>query len=879
MIITGFLQVKDELITGHLQRFFDWNGGLFDHIVALDDSSSDGSTDFLRTKVDLLIENEFCGFKSELSNKKILLQRAKELFPDTDWFLWLDADEVLFATREELEDLVNRAVSDGSDSISLRLTNLWKSEHWFRLDSSFDALSNIRLWQNLKDLRFQSEPGLHKPLHPMGIRKTLNYEDLHIAHFGFASSELIARKFASYRSLGQQGNNLWRLIDETKMELAPVADRLKVFGSRALAYFKSGVGEIQLPKQSTLYEYLLIANSLETNNAKPPFITIVSLIYSGVDWLEFQYGELLKLKREFGPGEVEILFVANDPTDDVAKFLVENCIPHVHAPGKSQTNEWYINSVYRAYNYGAKSAAGKYLLFVNSDMAYAPGFLHAMAINAHEDKYLVGKLVESGRLLPAAIAIKRNFGKTLKTFRRKSFYKFAEKIAEETQDQGGLFMPCLVSRERFLTLGGYPEGNIREESQESYIHSGAYATAKQGEPLITGDKAFVDRFIAAGGVQTTSNLAIAYHFQEGEKSSSTSSMSNKVPSGIAIANDQLIGINGEDTLWNYLIEDLDAAGFKLTQVSLGVNQRVPYRISRSALWKQPTARLLFRNATFLRTLRGPWRQLVLLQDRIQNLKLVKLQSKAVNGAGAKVTNSPEMLTLHTKNPAQHAYLQPLPVHTEWEGRKKAPRQRSKISAVFVGAFNETKGWSSVKAIIESNSSVEFVCVSKYPDDKPQFSGADTPKNVSVLRCLSNSELISVIDDADIFIVGSPFETQCLAAIEAATRNLAICMVDTGLFSQLPEVFKKRIGEFNPNLQEGFQDLFKRMQEDPNSLDPARAVEDAGLSATKLRIDWINIFKAEMEESFLPKVRKSPYQFLKSKIPLSVKAKLRNLIGK
>ena len=879
MIITGFLQVKDELITGHLQRFFDWNEGLFDHIVALDDSSSDGSTDFLRSKVDLLIENEFCSFKSELSNKKNLLQRAKELFPDTDWFLWLDADEVLFATREELEELVNRAVSEGSDSVSLRLTNLWKSDHAFRLDSSFDKLSKIILWQNLEDLRFQAEPGLHKTLHPMGIRKTFYYEDLHITHFGFASSELIARKFASYRSLGQQGDNLWRLIDETKMELAPVADRLKVFGSRALAYFKSDVGEFRLPTQSTLYEYLLLADSLGSGETKPPFITIVSLIYSGIDWLEFQYGELLKLKREFGPGEVEILFVANDPTDEVAKFLVENCIPHIHAPGKSYSDEWYINSVYRAYNHGAKSASGKYLLFVNSDMAYAPGFLHAMATKAHDNVYLVGKLVESGRLLPAAIAIKKNFGKTLKTFRRKSFYRFAEKIAKETQDEGGLFMPCLVSRERFLALGGYPEGNIRKESHGAYLHSGVYSAARQREPLVTGDRAFVDRFIVAGGVQTTSNLAIVYHFQEGEKSTAFSPASKRIPSGIAIANDQLIGINGEETLWNYLIEDLELAGFKLTQVTLGVNQRVPYRISRSVLWNKPTSRLLFRNATFLRTLRGPWRQLVLLQDRVENLKLVKMQSKAVNSAGAKITNSPEMLSLHKKNPTQHAYLQPLPVHPEWERREKAPRQSSKISVVYVGAFNETKGWSSVKTIIESNSSVEFTCVSKYPDDKPRFSNEVTPKNVSVLRCLSTTELVTIIDDADIFIVGSPFETQCLAAIEAATRNLAICMVDTGLISQLPEVFRRRIGEFNPNLREGFQDLLKRIQEDPSSLDPARAVRDAGLSATKLRTDWIKIFKAEMEESFLPRVRKSPYQFLKGKVPVVIKAKLRDLIGK
>jgi hypothetical protein len=413
---------------------------------------------------------------------------------------------------------------------------------------------------------------------------------------------------------------------------------------------------------------------------------------------------------------------------------------------------------------------------------------------------------------------------------------------------------------------------------DSYIQNGKYQTAIPGDRLVTGDKAFVTRFLASGGKQTTSNRAVVYHFQEGEKSNARPSRISKISSGIAIANDQLIGVNGEETLWNYLIDDLREVGFKVCPIPLGVNQTIPYRLSRPILWKKPTARLLFRNATFLRALRGPWRQIVLLQDQIENKRLLRNQSEAVNGAHVKITNSPELLLSHNSNPQQHTYLQPLPVNTDWEKVESNSQGDSNISAIFVGAFNETKGWSSVKKIIENNQNVSFTCVSKYPDDLPFFDNGRTPSNVTILRCLSTSQLIDQVDTADIFIVGSPFETQCLAAMEAATRNIPVCMTRTGIFSQLSQEIRSLIGEFDEDLAVSFESLIRRLRKDPNSLQPAQGMCDAGLSVAQIRSAWVQIFKDEMEQSFLFKVRKSPYEYLKSLFPISFKRKLRQLLS-
>ena len=700
---------------------------------------------------------------------------------------------------------------------------------------------------------------------------------MHVTHFGFASPELIARKFKTYRGVGQQGKNLWRLVNESNMVLRPIQDRFEIMGSRSREYFSTFPSNHEAVNSSSLYEYLLASKNLAIPRKERPFISLICLIYSGIDWLEFQYGELLKLQRELGPDEVEILFVANDASVPVLNFLKHNNIPHVVAPGRKNSEEWYINSVYRAYNFGALSARGRYLLFVNSDMAYAPGFLHAMASAAGPKIYLVSKLVESGRLKPAEIAIKRNFGKSLKTFRRKSFYRFAQRNLSDSTENGGLFMPCLVSRDEFLDLGGYPEGNILKESYTSYLKSGEYRLARPGEDLITGDKSFVDRFIAKNGEQLTTNNAMVYHFQEGEKSTSHRSKNKSVPSGIAISNDQLIGINGELTLWNYLIQDLTERGFGLKAISLGVNQALPYRLSRHGLWTKPTPRVLFRNATFLRAIRGPWRQIVLLQDKVQSEKLLRKQRCAIKTSAALVTNSPAMLLENCDNTFQHFYLQPLPVHPEWELVGMPIQKRNKLTAIFVGAFNETKGWEQVRQVIESNLSIHFICVSKYPLDNPNFSGGKIPDNVDILRCLSTSELVSAVDSAHIFIVGSAFETQCLAALEAATRNLIVCMRNTGLLSQLPKSLRDQIGIFRPDLRLGFEELLDRMTRSPNSFQPALAIREAGLEVTPIRSEWLEIFELELQESFIPSIRKSPYEYLKGKLPTELKETIKKFI--
>ncbi len=538
MIITGFLQCRNEIDTGHLQRFLTWNKDLFDHLAVIDDGSDDGTSEFLEKHCDILIKKESSTFTSERLLKKELLREVQTALPETDWILWLDADEILLSTREELESIIERAIALESDSVSFPLLNLWRSDKYFRVDNGYDSLRKIHLWKNSQKITYEAISGLHLPSHPNGLHRTLDCDSIHVIHFGFASEKHILEKFNNYKFLGQEGDNLWRLIDEKGILLRAVSERRTSLGKRYPIFERSTQSQVcedNLIETRDLSQNFFLARSLSEVpkvSTKPPIVTLICLIYSGVDWLEFQYSELLRLRNEFPPGLVELLFVTNDASVTVLEFLMKNRIPFIKAPGAKSVDEWYINSVYRAYNYGVKAANGKYVFLTNSDMCYSPGLLARMLTRASSDRIVVGKLIESGRLTPAKSAIKRNLGKSLGKFKRQKFYKLARRYQSETESFGGLFMPCLIEKSRFIDIGGYPEGNISKTTIQDYVDGKPFKLAERLDPQVSGDTAFFLRARDFGLKHVTANDCLTYHFQEGEKSNISTSSRTKIPTGV-----------------------------------------------------------------------------------------------------------------------------------------------------------------------------------------------------------------------------------------------------------------------------------------------------------------------------------------------------------
>ena len=652
MEITLIAVCRNEANTGHIDSFLKWNVPLFDNVLIYDDASTDDTVNLLKQSGVEVMENEISIFKNELLIREKILAEAKFRYPTTAWFMILDLDEVLTCSREELITIIEIAENQNCTGVSFKLVNLWKSEVYFRTDEYFDKVAKTHLWKNQRDMYFSGESGLHRELHPISIQSIYAQDSIRILHLGFSTREKIVQKFVTYKNFGQESRSLWRLIDERYLETQPLSSIASSLGQNANEWMIQA--NFDQPIATSIAHYLSQVHELDAMKVglvRKPFVTLVCLIYSGVDWLEFAYGELLLLQREFEHGEVEILFCANDASQEVLDYLKYNGIPHIEF-NNADPKEHYISRVYRAYNFATRAAKSEYCLLVNSDMAYTPGFLTKILFERDKDTFVVARLIESGTLKPGPLAVKKNFGKSLQRFRRKAFYKYALCKEEPGVAEGGLFMPLLVSREVFLKLGGFPEGNITPGSLDSYIQGEYFEIAKPGTSCVSGDEALFKKAKLNGIKHVTSLRSIAYHFQEGEKRHTSAKVNAKIRSGFAIAHDSGGDTSNESVLWKFLVEILEKNGLQVNEWNLG-NVRFPWVLLRklivlnSAPKVYPRVRL--QNASYPPNLDKGARFVALLQDNLIDHTRAKMREKVLRNASTVVTNSIAMINLDAEN--------------------------------------------------------------------------------------------------------------------------------------------------------------------------------------------------------------------------------------
>jgi hypothetical protein len=208
----------------------------------------------------------------------------------------------------------------------------------------------------------------------------------------------------------------------------------------------------------------------------------------------------------------EFYFVANDANDKVLLYLKDNNIPHyIHNNTEEQKKEWYINNVYRAWNTAGRVAKGEYVVFINSDMAFTPGWLDSLFANKDDKLIITSRLVERGVLGSGLYGIECNFGNVPDDYKEDHFIEYTRSISEKKLMPGGLYMPCLIRKSVLEQINYYPEGNIIPYSD---IYNPTYA--KVGEPCIPGDQVFIKKLNAIGITHVTDFNSIVYHFQEGE---------------------------------------------------------------------------------------------------------------------------------------------------------------------------------------------------------------------------------------------------------------------------------------------------------------------------------------------------------------------------
>lgn len=218
---------------------------------------------------------------------------------------------------------------------------------------------------------------------------------------------------------------------------------------------------------------------------------MATLVYKDPAWLSFVL-EGLAWARSRTP--YRVLVVGNDPVEDVvATGRLDSIITNSDRPALTR-----IGRVYRAWCHAVEIAETPLVALINSDHYVSDYWLDELvaAKKAEPMSVPTSLQVESGRIPSAMPEYVRDFGLTPDTFDRDGFREHAASLREPGRiEPGRLYMPCLLERDTFMRLGGYPHCN---------------------PPGTTGDKFFFAQLAAAGYRHTTVHGSVTAHIQEGE---------------------------------------------------------------------------------------------------------------------------------------------------------------------------------------------------------------------------------------------------------------------------------------------------------------------------------------------------------------------------
>lgn len=229
MKIIGFSQLRNELEKGNLENWCRQMSECCDYVYIFDQNSVDGSKEFYKKFCNfVVIESPENRFGEELICKQELLNLLIKDHPDADWILWLDGDTLLDGRLlkdrgNDLRGLCEYANGVGAEALFFEHYNLWRSDTFYRVDDNYHSLSGnlCALWKNNGRLSFDSGAGLHGKQYPNGISSGLSVPFAGI-HRGFATDQQILTRYDLYKSKGQSGWDLERLLNEEGLQVEPL---------------------------------------------------------------------------------------------------------------------------------------------------------------------------------------------------------------------------------------------------------------------------------------------------------------------------------------------------------------------------------------------------------------------------------------------------------------------------------------------------------------------------------------------------------------------------------------------------------------------------------------------------------------------------------
>lgn len=317
-------------------------------------------------------------------------------------------------------------------------------------------------------------------------------------------------------------------------------------------------------------------------------------------------------------------------------------------------------------------------------------------------------------------------------------------------------------------------------------------------------------------------------------------------SQIIISNDFVCGIGGEEVMWNFLCDRLPGAiGVDSRTVKCnGTDPRLAQFINEYIHKEYPKSGHIIQNATFMGFIdtNRERKTFVYLQDNLRKMNRRNgQQEQNLRLANVRVCNSRITAASY---PEYNFEIIPIGVNDELFSpadatakvklRVKYGLQDFSKIAIFVGSLDEVKGWKEIHGIITKRPDIFFIIVSKCTD------GTHNTANSITFTQIKQPLLADLLRCSDFFILGSPVETQCLAAIEACLCGIPVIMKRTGIFMDFSPEDQARCGFFGDNLQSFIDPLLADLVSEHSVISPRAAVLDNDLSINGMIEKWKRI---------------------------------------
>ena len=262
---------------------------------------------------------------------------------------------------------------------------------------------------------------------------------------------------------------------------------------------------------------------------------------------------------------------------------------------------------------------------------------------------------------------------------------------------------------------------------------------------------------------------------------------------VILVNDYLTGRLGEKkVLWNYMLEnipnlkgiDIDIMNNSNQYINnISFEENVKNYINNNF----SDCKLLIQNGTWFNLIPYECKKIILIQDNLRKMnRKSHIQENNFFNSDYIVSNSNEIDNYYNEKKCIQI---PLGVDSDMFNisiqnknilriEMNLPINNYSKFGIFVGSFTDTKGWTIMIDVINRRKDIFWILVTKHDYDNFYSD------NSIVYKKINQELLVKLLNCADFFILPSPSETQCLAAIEANLCGIPVIMRNTGYFTNL-----------------------------------------------------------------------------------------------